>query len=111
MECGQGERYEHEVALLKGLEDAAGNVGEQRGSGAAAERDVAAMPLDEANGVNLLNSPWDIGVNHEARKFTFASIWSLCSGLALAPQSHRQRQFDHTAPRHYTAQVAEQVRR
>ena len=37
MECGRGARYEHEIALLKGLEDAAGNVGQQRGFGAAAE--------------------------------------------------------------------------
>ena len=37
MECERGERYEHEIALLKGLEGAAGNVGEQRGCGAAAE--------------------------------------------------------------------------
>ena len=37
MECERGARYEHEIALLKGLEGAAGNVGEQRGCGAAAE--------------------------------------------------------------------------
>ena len=37
MECERGVRYEHEIALLKGLEGAAGNVGEQRGCGAAAE--------------------------------------------------------------------------
>ena len=37
MECEPGERYEHEIVLLKGLEGAAGNVGEQRGCGAAAE--------------------------------------------------------------------------
>ena len=37
MECERGARYEHEIALLKGLEDAAGNVGEQRGCEAAAE--------------------------------------------------------------------------
>ncbi len=43
MECELGARYEHKIALLKGLEYAAGNVGEQRRCGAAAERDVAAM--------------------------------------------------------------------
>ena len=64
MECERGEGYEHEIAFLKGLEGAAGNVGEQRGCGA-----------DEANGVNLLNPQWEIGVNHEARNSTFASIW------------------------------------
>ena len=37
MECERGERYEHEIELLKGLEGAAGNVGEQRGCAAAAE--------------------------------------------------------------------------
>ena len=37
VECEHGEGYEHEIALLKGLEGAAGNVGEQRGCGAAAE--------------------------------------------------------------------------
>ena len=50
MECERGARYEHEIALLKGLEGAAGNVGEQRGCGAAAERDVAAMCLDATSG-------------------------------------------------------------
>ena len=60
------------------------------------------MCLDEANGVKLLNSQWEIGVNHEARKFTFASIWSVCSGLALAPQFFSHRQFDHAAARHYS---------
>ena len=34
MECERGERYEHEIALLKGLDGAAGNVGEQRSCGA-----------------------------------------------------------------------------
>ena len=37
MECERGERYEHEIALMKGLEGAAGNVGEQEGCGAAAK--------------------------------------------------------------------------
>ena len=37
MECERGGRYEHEIALLKGLDSAAGNVGEQRGCGAAAK--------------------------------------------------------------------------
>ena len=37
MECERGEGDEHELALLKGLEGAAGNVGEQRGCGAAGE--------------------------------------------------------------------------
>ena len=36
MECERGERYEHEIALLKGLEGAEGNVGQQRGCGEAA---------------------------------------------------------------------------
>ena len=43
MECERGEGYEHELALLKGLEGAAG----------IAERDVAAMCLVDANGVRL----------------------------------------------------------
>ena len=91
MECEWGVGYEHEIALLKGLEGAAVNVGEQRGCGA-----------DEANGVKLLNSQWEISVNHEARNSTFASIWSVCGGLALAPQSHSHKQFDHAAARHYS---------
>ena len=37
IESERGERYEHEIALLKGLEGAAGNVGAQRGCVAAAE--------------------------------------------------------------------------
>ena len=37
MECEKRGRDEHEIALLNGLEGAAGNVGEQRGCGAAAE--------------------------------------------------------------------------
>ena len=35
------------------------------------------MCLDDANGVKLLNSRWEIGVNHEARNSTLASIWSV----------------------------------
>ena len=41
MECERGIRYEHEIALLKGLEGAAGNVGEQEGCGA--DREVFPM--------------------------------------------------------------------
>ena len=52
--------------------------------------------------VKLLNSQWEIGVNHEARKFTFASIWSLCNGLVVAPQPRSHWQFDHAAARHYS---------
>ena len=52
--------------------------------------------------VKLLNAQWEIGVDHEARKFTFASIGSLCNGLAVAPQSRSHWQFDHAAARHYS---------
>ena len=52
--------------------------------------------------VKLLSSQCEISVNHEARKFTFASIWSLCSGLALAPHSFSHWKFDHAAARHYS---------
>ena len=37
IECERGERYEHEIALLKGLAEAASNVGQRKGFGAAAE--------------------------------------------------------------------------
>ena len=61
------------------------------------------MCLDEANGVNLLNSQWEIGVAHEARSFTFANIWSGCGRLVPALQSHSRWQFDHAAARKYSA--------
>ena len=38
MECEQRERFEHEIALWKGLEGAAGNLGEEMGFGAIAKK-------------------------------------------------------------------------
>ena len=95
MECEWGETYEHEIALSKGLEGAAGNVGDRRSCGA-----------DEANGVKLLNYLWEICVNHEACNPTFASIWS-------ARKRHSLTGIGNLIAQQFaiTAQVAEQARR
>ena len=86
MECELGERYEHKTALLKGLEDAAGNVGEQRCCGAAAERDDAPMWLDEGNEVSclILNGGF---VSIVRLAMLHLQAPDLCGGLAPAPQS------------------------
>merc|ERR1739848_18046 len=87
MECEQRGLYEHEMALLKGLECAAGSHVLEIGFEAAAKR-VAATRLAKTNEMKLPNSQWGPGINHEAGNVTFACMRFKRGGKGLLPPLH-----------------------
>ena len=58
MECQQRQLFEHEIALMKGLEDAAGNHGTDT-SFKAAVKHVAAMYLGKLTDMKLSDFQWE----------------------------------------------------
>ena len=74
MECEQRELFEYEIALLQGLEGAAGNHGAEVDIRTATKR-VAAMRLAETNEMKLPDSQLGAGVNHETGSATYECIW------------------------------------
>ena len=76
MEFERREILEHELALLKGLEGAAGNVAEKKGNGAAAEYDVADEVRKLVNARCLRVSPL---LRRSARSAWHRRWWALLS--------------------------------
>lgn len=84
MECEQSGLFAHEIALLKGLEGAAGKRGAEMGFGAATKR-IAAMCVAKANDMKLPHPQGWLGVHQEACSATSVCIWCACHGWEPPP--------------------------
>merc|ERR1712224_418376 len=84
MECKQRIFFEHEIAFLKGLQNAAGNHCAEVGFGPAVKR-VGAMRLTEINEMTLSDSQLDTGTNHKAGDAASVCILCGCCGQRPAP--------------------------